>query len=296
VGDPHTSPHAGTYTVTENLVENVGDGCIAMNNNAFGLVSNNVLRSCNLGIGAGPAGQMSSAADSTPFSITGNLLIDCDYGVLLGWFGYKGRVGPINCIVSNNNIIRPRSCGIQNNGGPGAMDGRWIVQGNSITHAGSPATQPPHTTGIGAGHGILAVSLHDVQILGNQISDGRGDAITAMGLHFVISDNLLVANASTNNVSSGISVSDSVDVSVAGNTIRGFATAITVVDKDRLHVTGNVVDISHASTARGIVVGQGVKRVVVAGNTASGAVGGQKQCIHMSPALRRVSRDNVCWD
>ena len=27
------------------------DGCIAMNNNAFGLVSNNVLRSCNLGVG-----------------------------------------------------------------------------------------------------------------------------------------------------------------------------------------------------------------------------------------------------
>ena len=73
--------------------------------------------------GAGPSGSAATAAASTPFAITGNIIEDCDYGVLLGWFGYAGRVGPVNCIVSNNIIRRPRSCGIQNNGGPGAPDG-----------------------------------------------------------------------------------------------------------------------------------------------------------------------------
>ena len=29
-------PQGGEYIITENLVENTGDGCIAMNNNAFG--------------------------------------------------------------------------------------------------------------------------------------------------------------------------------------------------------------------------------------------------------------------
>jgi hypothetical protein len=49
--------NSGEYIITENVVENVGDGCIAMNNNAFGVVANNILRRCNLGVGAGPAGE-----------------------------------------------------------------------------------------------------------------------------------------------------------------------------------------------------------------------------------------------
>jgi hypothetical protein len=53
-----------------------------MNNNAFGLVSGNILRRCSLGVGAGPAGALASAANSTPFSITANLIEDCDYGLL----------------------------------------------------------------------------------------------------------------------------------------------------------------------------------------------------------------------
>ena len=105
-----------------------------------------------------------------------------------------------------------RSCAIQNNGGPGSPDGAWIVRGNQITHAGFPAKQPPHTGNTsGPGHGIFAVSLDSVQILGNQISHGRGDAITAEGLHFVIANNLLSADGSN---TSAVAVANSVDVQV----------------------------------------------------------------------------------
>ena len=130
-----------------------------------------------------------------------------------------------------------RSCAIQNNGGPGSPDGAWVVRGNQITHAGFPAKQPPHTgntSGPGqpqrfavrlrtiwngqkpcdcwtTGHGIFAVSLDSVQILGNQISHGRGDAITAEGLHFVIANNLLSADGSN---TSAVAVANSVDVQV----------------------------------------------------------------------------------
>jgi len=77
-----------------------------MNNNAFGTVSNNILRRCNLGIGAGPSGGCNmpcppegcnppcgvprgTAGDtnSTAFIVAGNTIEDCDYGMLLGWFG-----------------------------------------------------------------------------------------------------------------------------------------------------------------------------------------------------------------
>ena len=45
-----------------------------MNNDAFGVVSHNILRSCNLGVGAGPSGQLSSKGNSTPFVISNNLI------------------------------------------------------------------------------------------------------------------------------------------------------------------------------------------------------------------------------
>ena len=288
--------NSGTYIVTENLVENVGDGCIAMNNNAFGLVSNNVLRSCNLGVGAGPSGSASSFTDSTPFAITGNQIEDCDYGVLLGWFGYKGRVGPVATIVSDNIILRPRSSGIQNNGGPGAFDGSFIVHGNQITHAGSPATQPPHTSSrLGPGHGIVASSVRDVQISGNLVSHGRGDGITAQGLHFVIADNIVQADSIAN--ATGITVSDSIDAAVTGNNVRGFGTAVSASDKDRLVVRGNSIDISHSPDAQGVVVGAAAARFVANGNTISGAVHGEAQCLVVAGKASgaRVVKDNLCW-
>ena len=55
------------------------------------------------------------------------------------------------------------------------------------------------------------MSLDSVQILGNQISHGRGDAITAEGLHFVIANNLLSADGSN---TSAVAVANSVDVQV----------------------------------------------------------------------------------
>ena len=153
--------NSGEYIVTENTVENTGDGCIAMNNNAFGTVSNNLLRRCNLGIGAGPSGGCNLPVppntpawagcgnprgtgpdtNSTPFIVTGNTIEDCDYGVLLGWFGYKGRLGPMNTVISTNIIRRSRQAGIQYRGG--GVDGAVIIQGNQIIHSGFPNEVPP---------------------------------------------------------------------------------------------------------------------------------------------------------
>jgi hypothetical protein len=230
--------NAGEYIITANTVTDTGDGCIAMNNNAFGMVTENILRRCNLGIGAGPAGSVQSTDASTPFTISNNLIEDSDYGILLGWFGYKGRLGPVNSIVSNNVIRRCRSAAIQNNGGPGAFDGAWVVSENQITHSGFPSVQPPHTTGKGPGHGIYAVSLRDVQIRGNVILHGLGDGITAEGLHFLVTNNIVSTEASASNTSTGIVVSDSVDMTVSGNNIRGFSRGIVVTDKERIYVKG----------------------------------------------------------
>ena len=162
--------NSGEYVVTDNLVENVGDGCIAMNNNAFGVVSNNILRRCNLGIGAGPSGSVDAATNSTPFAISNNVIEDCDYAILMGWFHYQDRVGPMNTVISGNIIRRPRQAGIQYKGDH--IDGAMIIQGNQITHSGYPNSQPPGPEsgrpippGVpGFGRGIFVQSLQDVQV------------------------------------------------------------------------------------------------------------------------------------
>ena len=58
-----------------------------MNNDAFGVVSHNILRSCNLGVGAGPSGQLSSKGNSTPFVISNNLIASNAYGGIASFGG-----------------------------------------------------------------------------------------------------------------------------------------------------------------------------------------------------------------
>jgi hypothetical protein len=192
--------NSGEYIVTENLVENTGDGCIAMNNNAFGTVSNNILRRCNLGIGAGPSGGCNMPCppnfplpncgcgnprgtggdtNSTPFIVSGNTIEDCDYGMLLGWFGYKGRLGPMNTVISSNVIRRSRQAAIQYRGD--GVDGAVIISGNQIVHSGYPNLVPPgpesrrpiDPSKPGYGRGIFAWSLQDVQVRAMRAQSGR---------------------------------------------------------------------------------------------------------------------------
>ena len=63
------------------------------------------------------------------------------------------------------------SCGIQNNGAPGAPDGVWIVQGNQITQSGyTEGRYSSANPNDGPGRGIYAGSLHDVQVSENDNS------------------------------------------------------------------------------------------------------------------------------
>lgn len=290
--------NAGEYLISGNTVQDTGDGCIALNNNAFGVVSNNILRRCNLGIGAGPAGAAATANASTPFVITGNLIEDSDFGVLLGWFAYNGRLGPVNCIVSSNIIRRCRSAAIQNNGAPGQLGGAWLISDNQITHTGFPASPPPHTAaGPGAGHGIVAATLHDVAIRGNLISHGRGDAIAVESTaHCVITGNIVSADPQFpfGEQVTGIAIRNDDDVLINGNTARGFGSGIAVTGtSDRVQVTGNSVD---AAGGAGVAVARAVLRVLVSGNTISNAPS-EPACVAVDgpPSASRVNRDNLCW-
>ena len=102
----------------------------------------------------------------------------------------------------------------------------------------------------GPGHGIYAGSLHDVQIIGNSITGGMGNAVFASGLHFVITGNVMAAGPLGGN-KTGILVTNSVDVDVSDNNVRGFGQAVVATDKDTIRIRGNTIDVSHSPAASG---------------------------------------------
>jgi hypothetical protein len=284
--------NSGEYIITGNTVQDVGDGCIAMNNNAFGIVSNNILRRCNLGVGAGPAGSVPTSNASTPFTVSNNMIEDSDFGILLGWFAYKDRLGPVNCIVSNNIIRRIRSVAIRYDGDPAKLSGTWTITGNQITHAGFPASQPPRTTGEGAGQGIVLAGISNIQVIGNSLTHGKGVALTvASSMHVIASSNLITADESESGFGVGVSVAGSTDVTVATNIIRAFASGVSVDGGSSLvQVTSNSIDLQNKVGAFAVVTAAGVTKVVVANNMVSN--GPSTACVKSPDGL---VHDNVCW-
>lgn len=293
--------NAGEYTITGNTVEDTGDGCIALNNDAVGVVAHNTLRRCNLGIGAGPAGTVEGANASQPFVIEANLIEDCDYGVLLGWFAYKGRVAPVGTIVANNIIRRCRSASIRNDGAPGRIGGGWVVTGNQVSHAGYPSTPPPRTQGDGPGLGIVVSGVRRALVRGNVLAHGRGDAVTVNGAaDAVVQGNIISADVPQGGGVSGVSVSGGTGISVADNTVTGFGRAISVAGgADRVRVTNNAVEAAVGGPAAAISADASVGRTVVAGNTVAGAGGmpASEGCVAIAGATNtsREQRANTCW-
>ena len=94
----------------------------------------------------------------------------------------------------------------------------------------------------------------------------------------------------------GITVSDSVDMSIHGNNLRGFETGIRVTDKDRIRISSNTIDLSHSSTAHGVVVDAKVTRLVLSDNDVSGS-SSSIACVDIGQGASgtRVQRDNQCW-
>ena len=167
--------NSGQYIIDGNHVHDVGDGCVALNNNALGVVSNNILQRCNLAIGCGPEGSQRDN-NTHPFIISGNLIEDSDYGVLLGWFGFVGGEGPTEVVVTGNDLLRCRTASIRYDGNPNGTDGFLTVAGNRISRAGEfpqqlppPGSQQPSPN---AGNGIVVVGIRDVTVENNVVSDG----------------------------------------------------------------------------------------------------------------------------
>ena len=126
----------GEYIVAFNKLSYSGDGAIAFNNNAHGIITNNLISYCHLGTGGGPEGNASDT-DRTAHRmiISNNDISFCALGINMGWFGYAGRLGPTNFVVSGNTIKGCAARGIAYDGTNGALLG-GVISDNSIMSLG----------------------------------------------------------------------------------------------------------------------------------------------------------------
>ena len=126
----------GFTVATGNIVKNCGDGGIAFNNGARGVISSNILYRCNLGVGAGHG-----ATTTDPYislTVVGNEFNICDNGVNMGWFGYDGLEATTNVKIVGNSFFGCRNASINYDGNPNVSTSKFvIIADNAIWNTGS---------------------------------------------------------------------------------------------------------------------------------------------------------------
>jgi parallel beta-helix repeat protein len=128
--------NAGFTVATGNIIKNCGDGGIAFNNGARGVISSNILYRCNLGVGAGHG-----ATTTDPYislTVVGNEFNICDNGVNMGWFGYAGLEGTTNVKITANTFFGCRNASINYDGNFNVANSKFVViSDNTIWNTGS---------------------------------------------------------------------------------------------------------------------------------------------------------------
>lgn len=224
----------GYYIVVNNTANNGGDGGIAFNNVARGIIANNHIFKCDLGIGAGPEG--SDAYPEHSMIISGNEIIACDNGINMGWFTYAGKQAPRCVSVIGNTIDKCKSSAIRYDGASITSVAYLTIVGNIISYCG--ATDYDST--VGAGYGLIINNAKYTSISSNAFRDNLSADITTNAFpDVVISSNVFNAGVATsdyaidcnssgalinNNVLYGRGILvDAAYVRVNSNSMRGVA-------------------------------------------------------------------------
>lgn len=209
----------GHYIVTNNRIFNSdtpGDGGIAFNNNAFGIIANNYIYRCDLGVGMGPVGTTAAGHHTTV--ISGNEIVGCEFGINMGWYSYAGRVGPRNVKIIGNTIDKCKTRGIAYYGDLDTTPAYMVISANTITNSGSTLYDGLAGDGIGA---TLSNASNSI-ISGNIFSDNLGaDVVLDTSHRVTISGNHVYGGAYANAGGSAISTSGSNNLSILDNTILG---------------------------------------------------------------------------
>jgi len=227
--------NGGIIICNNNQIRNGGDGGVAYNNGARGIISDNYIYKCNLGIGCGAVGNTTDPSYNNTLQIDSNTIDSCDWGVNLGWFGFAGREGPENFSVTNNSFYNCRSHAIRYDGRTNTWNPNGVISNNVIYRTGSPDY-----------NGTPNTSTIDIAI----VNCGS----------MVVSNNALYLPYSSTGTRVGIGVYTSSNVVCSGNKIDGGVNAyydgIYIQDSTNSNFIGNVINsISYGIRSQGTTFG-----------------------------------------
>jgi hypothetical protein len=266
--------NGGFYLVTANRVSHSGDGCIAFNNRAHGLISDNALSYCNLGVGAGPEGNQVDANDDQVIIISNNMFVNCLHGVNMGWFAFPGRRGPLNWKIVGNTFANTEREAIEYDGDkPGAFV-NGVIENNKFIGGGAPNYD-------GKQYSAADVSLNNagnMSISGNVFSSPKGVANSQMAISLNSSPNFSVADNSIGDSVGGhykftIYVNNSATGVVAGNSIKTVGYGVVLDGGGANHVTIAKNKMSGIAGV-GILVNNGIFYSTIASNEIDGGTRG----------------------
>lgn len=238
----------GYFTVTENFVNNGGDGGIAFNNNARGIISNNQIYKCDLGIGAGHEG--TTANPEHFMTIEGNIIRACGDGINMGWFGYTGFEAPQKTKISGNTIDRCKRTGLRYDGRDASSEMHLIIEGNTISNIGTTDFDSEEADGSAENLGIgMFVGGGKNYLIDGNIFDSNlfGDIVTVADTDVNIKGNSFYAGEYANDGNPAL-YTDAVKGSVKNN--HSYGRPLVIATTTRLDISGN--------TIRGVTSGGGI--------------------------------------
>ena len=208
----------GRFIVTNNIALNSKDGGIAFNNVARGVIANNYIYKCDLGIGAGPEG-----TDSNPdhtLLISANEIEACGDGINMGYFGYDEdfKQAPINVKIIGNTIADCLRTGIRYDPSPSNQaDAYVIIIGNTIHNTGNTIYGERTDATFGAG---LRLNGKNIIVKGNILHDNYLLDVLLYGSNHEFEGNILNAGGYINDLKSALDFNCSYSL-VTNNIIIG---------------------------------------------------------------------------
>lgn len=265
-GDVFNFNVSGYSFVTNNSINNSGDGGVAFNNGARGSISNNYIYKCMLGIGCGPEGSQTDPFEDYSLNITNNTIDSCQFGINMGWFSFAGSVGPANWLIDGNTFYRCKNVGVQYDGHSGLFVANGVISNNVFFRTGDIAYDGTAATD---SYDIGLNNCGNVVVSNNNMRDPQGTT-SRTGI-FINSCNKMLVEGNivfgpANSYSTGINVFDSNGSKIESNIISDVAFGVQLQGSG----TGNNISVSfnriNNFTSAGIRVLNATNQAVVSNN------------------------------
>ena len=215
--------NSGYNLAAGNIINNTYDGGIAYNNGAYGIICENTLNNCNLGVGSGHvANKDDTDTEKYKLIVANNTFVNCNWGINFGWFGYNNKLAPRNFIISNNTFKNSVKYDFRYDGDNSSNKARCLLCNNT--------SYGINTDNNDGATNFFIINGGNLNIVNNMIS---GQTNSSIGIVVKNSDRCIISNNNIEGATTGIEVADCMYSICTSNVIESGDVGITSTDTSR---------------------------------------------------------------